>query len=211
MQTLDSYIMDHSDAEDAILLELNRKTHLQFTNPRMLSGVLQGNLLYLISCMMQPLNILEIGTFTGYSAICLARGLKRGGNLITIDINDELFDFASSYFEKAGLSETITFLKGDALKIVPTLKQQFDLVFIDGEKSQYLDYYHAAFEKIRPGGIILADNVLWNGNVVEKPKADDFQLKGVLEFNEFIKQDKRVEKMILPLRDGLMLIRKKEF
>jgi predicted O-methyltransferase YrrM len=161
--------------------------------------------------MMQPLNILEIGTFTGYSAICLARGLKRGGNLITIDINDELFDFASSYFKKAGLSETITFLKGDALKIVPTLKQQFDLVFIDGEKSQYLDYYHAAFEKTRPGGIILADNVLWNGKVVEKPKADDFQLKGVLEFNEFIKQDKRVEKMILPLRDGLMLIRKKEF
>ena len=173
----------------------------------MASGHLQGKFLELISIMIKPENILEIGTFTGYSAICLSKGLKPGGKLITIEINDEMTDFAHSYFSKAGVESKIIQLTGNALDIIPGLDQMFDLVFIDGDKREYSEYYNLIIEKVKPGGFIIADNVLWGGKVLE-PGITDPQTRGIIEFNELIKNDTTVEKYILPLRDGLMIIRK---
>ena len=158
--------------------------------------------------MIKPENILEIGTYTGYSAICLAKGLKPGGNLITIEINDELTPFSHSYFCKAGLDARITQLTGNALDIIPGLDIMFDLVFIDGDKKEYCEYYSLIFDKVKPGGFILADNVLWGGKVLEKNTTDP-QTKGVIEFNNMIRKQPDIENIILPIRDGLMLIRKK--
>ncbi len=206
---IDNYILDHIEPEDEILKELDRETHLKVLGARMISGHLQGTVLTMISRMIQPVRILEIGTFTGYSAICLAKGLQEGGKLITIEIDDELENFAKKYFVKAGIDKKVTQLIGPALEIIPSLNETFDLVFIDAHKPEYPDYYEAIFKKVRKGGYIIADNTLWSGKVIETPSEDDFQTIGIIQFNSIIKNDLRVEKVILPLRDGMTLIRKK--
>ncbi|NOQ23785.1 MAG: methyltransferase [Bacteroidales bacterium] len=206
---IEEYILNHSDKEDPILAELYRETHVKILNPRMLSGHLQGKVLEMISKMINPEKILEIGTYTGYSAICLAKGLKDTGILHTIEINDELEDLISKYLHKSGLENKVKLHFGDARKIIPEINEQFDLVFIDADKREYLEYYNIILEYIKPGGFILADNVLWSGKVIEQESPEDLHTKGIIEFNEFIKNDNRIEKVILPLRDGLTLIRKK--
>lgn len=206
---IEKYILQHSTPPDEVLQELERETYLKMLNPRMISGQLQGQLLTLLSRMIRPKTILEIGTFTGYSAICLAKGLQSGGKLITIEADDELEAFARSYFSRAGFDRTIELRIGQACDIIPILDGPFDLVFIDADKREYADYYRLVFDKTAPGGWILADNTLWNGKVLEKPDKPDEQTRGVLHFNEMIKNDERVEKVILPLRDGITIIRKK--
>lgn len=206
---IEEYILNHSDKEDPILAELYRETNLKVLNPRMLSGHLQGKVLEMISKMINPEKILEIGTFTGYSAICLAKGLKETGILHTIEINDELEDLISKYLQKSGLENKIKLHFGDARKIIPEINEKFDLVFIDADKREYLEYYNIILEYVKPGGFILADNVLWNGKVIKQGSPEDLHTKCIIEFNEFIKNDNRIEKVILPLRDGLTLIRKK--
>ncbi len=206
---IEQYILSQIDKEDEVLHEIDRQTNLQTLYPSMLSGHLQGKFLELISKMLQPSRILEIGTFTGYSAICLAKGLIENGMLHTIEINDEMQNFLHTYFAKAGLANKIQLHIGDANQIIPTLNETFDLVFIDGEKTQYISYYNLILPKLRSGGIILADNVLWYNKVLEKPENADAQTRGILNFNEFVKNDNRVEKVILPIRDGISLIRKK--
>jgi caffeoyl-CoA O-methyltransferase len=205
---LENYIHQHITPEDPILEDLYRQTHIRFVNPNMVSGHLQGKFLEMISMMIKPENILEIGTFTGYSAICLAKGLSRYGKLITIEVNDEIAGFAHSYFTRAGLNSKITQLTGNALEIIPRLDIKFDLVFIDGDKREYIDYFRLIIDKVKPGGFILADNVLWGGKVVESESTDP-QARGIIEFNEMIRNETHVEVVILPLRDGLMVIRKK--
>jgi predicted O-methyltransferase YrrM len=205
---LEQYLLSHSSPEDPVLEDLYRQTHIRFVNPNMTSGHLQGKFLEMISKMINPENILEIGTFTGYSAICLAKGLRAGGKLITIEINDELNTFANSYFCKAGLESAIDQKTGSALAIIPGLDKMFDLVFIDGDKREYCDYYRLIIDKVRPGGFILADNVLWGGKAIENDTTDP-QTRGVIEFNEMIIRQKNIEVVMLPVRDGLMLIRKK--
>ena len=206
---IEKYILDHSDKEDPILAELYRETHVKILNPRMLSGHLQGKVLEMISKMINPEKILEIGTYTGYSAICLAKGLKDTGILHTIEINDELEDLISKYLQKSGLENKVKLHFGDARKIISEINEQFDLIFIDADKREYLEYYNIILEYVKPGGFILADNVLWSGKVLEQEASEDVHTKGIIEFNEFIKKDDRIEKVILPLRDGLTLIRKK--
>jgi caffeoyl-CoA O-methyltransferase len=210
MFTMDEKLMDYvvsgSSPEDPLLSELYRETHCKVLYPRMISGHLQGKLLEFICRMIQPAAILEIGTYTGYSALCLARGLKPGGRLHTIEINDELKPLIEKYIRKAGLQDVIILHTGDARRIIPGLEEQFDLVFIDGDKEQYLEYYKAAFAKTRAGGYIIADNVLWGGKVLSPAK--DKETNGIIEFNEFVKKDPGTETLILPFRDGLMLIRK---
>ena len=174
----------------------------------MTSGHLQGKFLEFISFMIHPEYILEIGTFTGYSAICLAKGLKPGGKLITIEINDELTLFSYEYFKRAGLGDKIIQITGNALEAIPELDMVFDLVFIDGDKREYSDYYRLVIDKLKPGGFILADNVLWGGKVIENETRDP-QTKGVIEFNDMISRQKNIEHVMLPVRDGLTLIRKK--
>ena len=205
---LDQYLLDHTTPEDPVLEDLYRQTHIRFVNPNMASGHLQGKLLELISMMIGPENILEIGTFTGYSAICLAKGLKPGGKLITIELNDELTAFAHSYFSRAGLESKITQLTGNALDLIPGLNLMFDLVFLDADKREYIDYYRLIIDKVKPGGFILADNVLWGGQVLEKDISDQ-QARGIIDFNEMIRKETIIENVIIPIRDGLMLIRKK--
>lgn len=206
---VEKYILDHIDSEDPVLQEIDRETHLKVLGARMLSGHLQGQLLTLLSKMIQPERILEIGTFTGYSAICLAKGLTERGKLITIELDDELEDLAQKYFAKAGLQKKINQVVGPALEIIPSLSETFDLVFLDADKREYVDYYNLVFDKVRNGGYIIADNTLWSGKVLEKPAPDDEQSQGIIAFNEMIKNDSRVEKVILPLRDGMTIIRKK--
>jgi caffeoyl-CoA O-methyltransferase len=205
---LEQYILEHSTPEDPVLEDLYRQTHIRFVNPNMVSGHEQGKFLEFISMMIEPENILEIGTFTGYSAICLSKGLKAGGKLVTIEMNDELSAFASEYFVKAGAEEKIIPMTGKALEIIPELDLEYDLVFIDGDKREYTDYYRLVIGKVKPGGFILADNVLWGGKVIEKDTKDP-QTLGIINFNEMISRDTSIEKLILPLRDGLMLMRKK--
>ncbi len=206
---IEKYILNHIDSEDEILRELDRETHLNVLGARMISGHLQGQVLTLLSKMIQPETILEIGTFTGYSAICLAKGLQENGKLITIEIDDELENMAGKYFEKAGIQHKTEQRIGPALEIIPTLNLTFDLVFIDAHKPEYPAYYKAIFDKVKHGGYIIADNTLWSGKVLEVPAEDDYQTRGILEFNAMIKNDDRVEKVILPLRDGMTVIRKK--
>ena len=206
---LENYIKNCIGAEDPVLEELDRETNLKLLHPRMLSGHIQGKLLQMFSQMISPTNILELGTFSGYSAICLAKGLKKGGKLISIELNDELKSFAKKYIKKSGLENVIELKTGSALEIIPTLKYNFDLVFIDADKKEYLEYYKLVFDKVNPGGYIIADNTLWDGKVVEAVAPKDYQTKGVLEFNEFVANDNQVEKVIVPVRDGLTIIRKK--
>ncbi|HYQ56831.1 MAG TPA: O-methyltransferase [Draconibacterium sp.] len=206
-KALHQYILNHIDEEDPVLNELDRETNLKVLGARMISGHLQGQVLTFLSKMIRPKYILELGTFTGYSAICLAKGLQGNGKLITIEVDDELEKLAQKYFEKAGVASKIDQKIGPATEIIPTLEQSFDLVFIDADKREYLAYYRLLIDKLNPGAYIIADNTLWNGKVLEEPLHDDFQTKGVMEFNRLVKQDARVEKVILPLRDGLTVIR----
>jgi caffeoyl-CoA O-methyltransferase len=204
---IEKYMLDYSSPEDPVLEDLYRQTHIKFVNPNMSTGHLQGKLLEFLSVMTRPSSILEIGTYTGYSAICLAKGLQPGGKLYTIEISDELREFSNSYFKKAGFENTIVQITGRAQDIVPKLDQMFDLVYIDGDKREYEEYYKIVIRKIIPGGFIIADNILWGEKVLEKNSKDP-QTRGIIEFNEMIRQQKDIEKVILPLRDGLMLIRK---
>ncbi len=206
---IEDYILQHSDAEDTLLAELDRETSLKVINSRMLSGHLQGSILRMLSKMIAPRSVLELGTYTGYSAICLASGLSPGGKLITIEINDELESIALRYFKKAGLGEVIELRIGDALEILPGMTEQFDLVYIDADKKHYTEYYSAIFDRVVPGGWILADNTLWDGKVLDYSGSNDLQTEGIIAFNQHVAADHRVEKVILPIRDGLTLIRKK--
>lgn len=209
LKEIDNYILNHIDSEDEVLTALDRETNLKVIGARMISGHLQGQVLTMLSKMIQPTNVLELGTFTGYSAICLAKGMQEGGKLVTIEIDDELELLARKYFEKAGIIEKIDQRIGLALEIIPTLNETFDLVFMDADKREYIKYYELIIDKVESGGYILADNTLWSGKVLDKPKADDHQTQGILEFNSLVKNDNRVEKVILPLRDGMTIIRKK--
>jgi caffeoyl-CoA O-methyltransferase len=204
---LEKYLLEHSSPEDPVLEDLYRQTHIKFVNPNMITGHLQGKLLEFISRMINPELILEIGTFTGYSAICLARGLKPGGRLYTVEINDEMNEISHSYFCKAGVESKIVQLTGRAQKIIPDLNLKFDLAYIDGDKREYQEYYNIIIHKIRSGGFIIADNIFWGGKVLDK-NIKDPQTRGVIEFNEMIRKEKNIEKVIIPVRDGLMLIRK---
>jgi caffeoyl-CoA O-methyltransferase len=207
---LEQYILSHTEEEDEVLKELNRETHLRVLNPRMLSGHLQGKILEMFSRMIRPRYILEIGTYTGYSAICLAKGLQQGGKLHTIEIDDELEAIAGKYFRKAGMDGMIVQHIGPASIIIPKLAETFDLVFLDADKQEYSLYFDLLLDKISPGGYIIADNVLWNGKVTQEHSHKDAQTTGILQFNEKIKNDPRVSQVILPIRDGLMVIRKRE-
>lgn len=207
-EDLEKYIEEHSSPEPEVLKELSRKTHADVLMPRMLSGQVQGRLLSMLSHMIAPEKILEIGTFTGYSAICLADGLKPGGTLHTIDINEELEDLVTDYVEKAGMNDKIIRHIGNALHIIPEMDFQFDIVFIDADKANYLNYYNLVLPKVRKGGIIIADNVLWSGKVLDDGKISK-DTQAILEFNRAVREDELVETVMLSVRDGLSLIRKK--
>jgi caffeoyl-CoA O-methyltransferase len=203
---IQKYAEDHTSPESEILKVVNRHTNAHILMPRMLSGHMQGRILSMISNMVKPSTILEIGTYTGYSAICLAEGLKPGGKLITIDINEELENTVIGHFQAVGLSNVIDYRIGNALEIIPTLKMNFDLVFIDADKENYSRYYDLVINHVPLGGYILADNVLWSGKVLdEKPDKDTRAIK---EFNLKVQNDKRVENVLLPVRDGIMVMRK---
>lgn len=206
---LEQFLLDHSTPEDPVLEDLFRQTHIRFVNPNMSTGHLQGKFLEFISRMISPENILEIGTFTGYSAICLARGLKPDGRLITIEPNDELTAFTRSYFCLSGLESKIIQITGRAQDIIPGLDNVFDLVFIDGDKREYTEYYNLVINKVKPGGFILADNVIWGGKALDSDTTDQ-QARGIISFNELMKHETLTEKVVIPLRDGLMILRKKE-
>lgn len=207
-KAINDYAEQATTAEDETLAALNRETNVKIAMPVMLSGHLQGALLSMISQMIQPQTILEIGTYTGYSAICLAKGLKERGCLHTIDINEELQDFCFTYFCKAGVQDKIKQYIGQAAEIIPTINEQFDLVFIDADKQNYGLYYDLVIDSIPIGGFILADNVLYNGEVVMDSKEQSKNAKAIHAFNEKIKKDSRVEQVLLPVRDGITLIRK---
>ncbi len=204
-----TYCENHTSEEDELLRHVTRETQAKVLMPRMLSGHLQGKTLELLVKLLRPKTILEIGTYTGYSGICMARGLGNDGKLITIDINDELEAMVRGFFVKGGLADRIDYRLGNALEIIPTLEGNFDLVFIDADKINYINYYNLVVERLNPGGVILADNVLWSGKVVTIPgQKIDKDTKIILDFNEMIQQDPRVENVLLPIRDGLMLARK---
>ena len=205
---IDAYSVAHTTSETEVLNDLNRQTNLQILQPRMLSGHLQGRFLSMLSHMIQPTNILEIGTYTGYSAICLAEGLKEDGKVVTIDRNAELEDFALSYFEKANVSNKIDFRIGNAIDIIPSLKKTFDLVFIDADKTNYSNYFDLVIDKLPKGAYIIADNVLWSGKVVQEVEEHDMETKAIVEYNQKIHNDPRVENILFPIRDGLMIARK---
>lgn len=202
--------MNHIDAESDYLKALYRATHVRLLRPRMASGHLQGRMLKMLVKMIRPQLVLEIGTYSGYSALCMAEGLPEGGHLYTFEINDEQEDFTRPWIEQSPWAGNITFIIGDALKEVPALGLTFDLAFIDGDKRKYTDYYQMVMEHLRPGGYIIADNTLWDGHVLEQPRQTDRQTIGIQAFNDLVAADRRVEKVILPLRDGLTIIRKKE-
>lgn len=201
---IEQYIEAHTSFESQVLADLNRATHLKVMQPNMLSGHYQGILLQLISSALRPKTILEIGTYTGYSAICLAAGLQPGGTLHTIDVNEELLPFATPYFEAAGIQHQIQQHLGDAKTIIPTIEGPLDLVFIDADKAAYSHYFDLVVDKLRPGGVILADNVLWKGKVVNDHK--DNKTKALDDFNKKVQADERVKNLLLPIRDGLMWI-----
>jgi caffeoyl-CoA O-methyltransferase len=207
-EKIEEYALAHSQPESDVLKKLNRETHLKVLSPRMLSGHLQGNFLSMISKMIRPQQILEIGTYTGYSAICLAQGLQAGGKLHTIDNNEQLESMTRSFIEQAGLKDTIHYYIADAAELIPTLNEQFDIVFIDADKKNYSVYYDMVFDNVRPGGYIIADNVLWSGKVLDIEKNNDRETVLINEFNQKIHNDPRVEHQLVPIRDGLMIARK---
>lgn len=213
MEFIDGKIIDyallHSETEDEVLAELQRETNLKIMSPRMLSGHLQGFWLTLLSKMIQPKLIVEIGTYTGYSAICLAKGLHEDGKLITIDVNEETESIARKYFEKSGFGNKIELITKDAKEVLPTINETIDLVFIDADKKNYSLYYDLVIDKVKSGGLIIADNVLWSGKILDLEKNKDIDTQAIHAFNEKMKNDKRVEKLLLPIRDGLFIMRKK--
>lgn len=203
-----NYSLSKSSKEPKILNDLNRETHLKILNPRMLSGHYQGRILSLVSKIIKPKTVLEIGTYTGYSTICLSEGLDKNGSIHTIDHNEELLVIQNKYFKKAGISEKVKQYTGDATKIIKKLNLDFDLVFIDADKENYPLYFDSIIEKVKPGGVIIADNILWSGKILEKVEEEDYATKSIIEFNDKVINDDRVETIILPIRDGLSLIRK---
>lgn len=203
---IQNYIKEHTSPEPEILLKLNRETYANVLMPRMLSGHIQGRLLAMFSKMIKPKNILEIGTYTGYSAICMAEGLQSGGKLTTIDINEELEDMVRQFFAIAGVEDKINQIIGNALEVIPVLDEKYDLVFIDADKANYLNYFNLVIDKVNSGGFVIADNVLWSGKVVHKKEDKDTQV--ILNFNKAIQDDQRVENVMIPVRDGLMIVRK---
>lgn len=206
-ESLENYIQQHSQDEPELLRELSRETHLKVVQPRMITGHYQGRVLSLISKLMSPQHILEIGTYTGYSALCLAEGLRENGRLHTIDINEELCEMQHKYFEKSPYSGMIVQHTGNAIEIIPKLELTFDLVFIDAEKTEYPQYLNLVLDKTRPGSVILSDNVLWSGKVLEKAAEKDQATKILQEYNLMLKEHPRMETVLLPVRDGLSLSR----
>ena len=204
---LDKYVCEHTANESDLLKKINRETHLEVLQPRMLSGHFQGRVLSMFSKMIRPERILEIGTYTGYSAICLAEGLKPNGKLVTIDINEELASRVRGYFAESPYSHQIDYLLGDAMELIPALNEKWDIVFIDADKHNYINYYHLVFSMVKVGGYIIADNVLWSGKVIDSSQHDkDTQI--LREYNQLVHQDDRVEEVLFPIRDGLMIARK---
>jgi predicted O-methyltransferase YrrM len=204
----ETYILNHIDEEGEHLAELYRKAHIQLLRPRMLAGHLQGRILKMLARMHRPQRILEIGTYTGYATLCLAEGLPEGGEIHTVEIDDEMEAFIREQFKQSPLEGKIRLHIGDARTVIPQLDGFFDMIYIDGNKHEYCDYYDCVFDKVRSGGVVLADNTLWDGKVWENPNTNDKQTLGIIRFNEKIKYDKRIEKIILPLRDGLTVIYK---
>ena len=208
-EALQKYVEDHTHEESPLLKQINRETHAEVMRPRMLSGHLQGRVLAMLSHMIQPRAILEIGTYTGYSAICMAEGMVADGKLVTIDKNDELEERVRSYFKAANLEDSIDYILGDAMELIPSMEMTFDLVFIDADKVNYTHYYDMVLDKVRPGGYIIADNVLWSGKVVPEGRNKlDKDTQVMLDFNDKVHKDTRVENVLLPIRDGLMILRK---
>ena len=205
---LDEYCVGHTSPENEILSKLNRETHAKVLQSRMLSGHFQGRLLSMLSHMIRPKNILEIGTFTGYSALCMAEGLQENGKLLTIDVNEELEDFVRGFFNQSPLKDKIEFRIGNATEIIPTLTQTFDLVFIDADKLNYDKYYDLVFDRVNQGGYIISDNVLWSGKVVDLDKKDKDTVS-IRAFNKKLHEDPRTENILLPIRDGLIVVRKR--
>ncbi len=208
-EAIEEYILSHSDDEGELLAALNRDANVNLLRPRMLSGHLQGRILKMFCRMLAPKRVLEVGTYTAYATLCMAEGMAPDGRIHTIEINDEMEDFINKYLDRSPHKEKITVHFGDALEVIPKLGGEFDLVFIDADKRLYSEYYDLVFPMVRPGGLILADNTLWDGHVVEVPRSADKQTLGIMAFNDKIKRDDRVEKVILPLRDGLTMIWKK--
>jgi caffeoyl-CoA O-methyltransferase len=206
-EKIDEYVVDNSQKEPQILQELTKETWQRVLNPRMLSGAFQGRILSMISKIINPKFILEIGTYTGYSAICIAEGISNEATIDTIDKNEELEDIQNKYFKKSGFRDQIKQHIGNALEIIPTLDKKFDLVFIDADKSNYCNYFNLVIGKMKKGGIILSDNVLWSGKVVEKLDKKDIDTKALLEYNSLLNSDPRVETVLLPIRDGLSISR----
>lgn len=208
-EKLSDYVVSHSSDEPKLLKELNRETYQKVMVPRMLSGHFQGRLLSMISKLINPKSILEIGTYTGYSALCLAEGIQQKGKLHTIDNNEELFDLQRKYFDKSDYSEQIKQYVGNALDIIPTINSKFDLVFIDADKNNYSNYFQLIIEKMNKGGVILSDNVLWSGKVIENIQLKDIDTPALIEYNKLLKDDPRLETVLLPIRDGLTISRVK--
>lgn len=206
---LDDYAVNHSEDEPQLLKALTRETNQKILQPRMLSGHYQGRLLSVLSKLIQPKTILELGTYTGYSALCLAEGLQKDGVLHTVDINEELVKFQRKYFDKSKYGSQIIQHLGPALQIIPTLDLSFDLVFIDADKPNYVAYYNLIIDKLNPGGVILSDNVLWSGKVIQEVDPDDQSTKIMLEYNTLLKEDSRLQTVMLPIRDGLTVSIKK--
>ena len=206
-QELEDYIEQHSENEPALLAALNKETYQKILLPRMLSGHFQGRVLSMLSKLIRPVNILEIGTFTGYAALCLCEGMQENGQLHTIDIKEELVDFQRKYFDKSPWGNQIVQHLGEAISIIPTLEMKFDLVFIDADKENYIHYFELILPKMNKGGIILSDNVLWSGKVLKPLQKNDLSTKILLEYNELLKNDARVETVLLPIRDGLTVSR----
>jgi len=206
-EEITAYCQSFTSAEDEVLYNLNRQTQLKILRPRMLSGHLQGQFLKMLSCMIQPENILEVGTYTGYSALCMAHGLKENGTLHTIEINPELESFVKTHFSKSVFDKKIILHIGDALEIIPALDISFEMAFIDADKENYIHYFELIFEKLKTGGYVIADNVLWSGKVLDK-HTNDKEAIALQNFNKHIKERKDIEHLLLPFRDGLMIIRK---
>ena len=208
-EKLDDYIVNHSQDEPELLQQLTRETYQKILQPIMLSGPYQGRVLSMISKLTRPKTILELGTFTGYATLCLAEGLEASGEIHTIDVNEELIDFQRKYFDQSEFGQQIHQHLGHAMDIIPTLETTFDLVFIDADKPNYVNYFHLIIDKLNPGGIIISDNVLWHGKVIEPLKDKDISTKILLEYNTLLKEDDRIETVLLPIRDGLTISRKK--
>jgi len=208
-EKLDDYIVAHSENEPESLQELTRETFQKILQPRMSSGPYQGRVLSMISKLINPSCILELGTFTGYSTLCLAEGLSPLGKIHTIDKNEELFDFQRKHFDKSKYGKQIIQHLGSAMEIIPDLNKRFDMVFIDADKDNYINYFHLIIDKLNPGGIILSDNVLWSGKVIQTLDPKDRMTKAVLDYNSLLKEDPRIETVVLPIRDGLTISRKK--